>query len=175
MPIVDVYEYTDKLLEILKRENKATDISLEFRKIEDIAGRIKFLQKLFIENNVIVEGKLKLVKSEPLANAARDEGNKLYQKNRHLEALEAYNKSLCFAETGSPTEALAFANRSAVYFELKLHDLSLRNVDLAIEHGYPKDNLHKLEKRKKQCEEMLNNQKQTQGKINEPVAQNFIK
>ncbi|CRL05941.1 CLUMA_CG019150, isoform A [Clunio marinus] len=88
------------------------------------------------------------------SDTLRAEGNQLYARKMFYDALLKYNESLCAAESESENMGLAFANRSAVYFEMKLYDKCLNNIDLAKENHYPNKNLEILEKRKAKCLEM---------------------
>lgn len=47
--------------------------------------------------------------------------------------------------------ALGYANRSAVFLELKKYEKCLDNIRLAIEHGYPSDRMAKLKEREEKC------------------------
>jgi len=84
--------------------------------------------------------------------------NKLYSEAKHMEALEAYNKSLCFAEKIESKEAAhVFANRSAVYFtmDMELPDQCLENIKLARDAGYPAEMMKKLNKRASICRYLM--------------------
>lgn len=163
----DVYSYTDKLKALLARTNKVVDISMEFKSITDNADRVNFLEKLLLDFNLIEDkiqddGKLKQMKSNAIADSYREAGNKFYAKKQFLDALEAYNKSLCFAEVKSVAIGLAYANRSAVFYELSLFDNCLHNIQLAKQNNYPADKMGKLDKRIETCLEMMNNKVNTQ-------------
>lgn len=90
-------------------------------------------------------------KSTDKAETSRSEGNKLYIERNFFDALVKYNESLCHAAGGSEAVGLAFANRSAVYFEMKLHEKCLKNIELAKTNGYPEENFPILEKRAEKC------------------------
>lgn len=151
----DAYYYTDKVKELLKTHNRIKEVSLEFSKIVDNAERIKFCENLMKEFNLLDNyGKLKLEKSNKIADLCREKGNKSYSKRQFVDSLIQYNQSLCFAESNE-TLALAYGNRSAVFFELNLYETCLNNIDLAINHNYPKDKLDKLENRKTLCLEKI--------------------
>lgn len=91
------------------------------------------------------------VKASDRAEAARAAGNKFYVERSFFDALVKYNESLCCAETGSESIGLAFANKSAVYFEMKLFDRCLRNIELAKANKYPEKNFSILDKRSEKC------------------------
>lgn len=94
-------------------------------------------------------------KSHDKAEAARRAGNKFYVERSFFDALEKYNESLCFAVEGSGAAGLAFANRSAVYFEMKLYGKCLKNLELAKVNGYPEKNFSILDKRAQKCLEQI--------------------
>jgi SET and MYND domain-containing protein 4 len=95
------------------------------------------------------------VKSEQL----RIDGNKFYTQRSFFEALLKYNESLCYAETGSENLGFAFANRSAVFLEMKLYDKCLNNIELAKQNNYPEKSFEILNKREEKCKEMMKNEK----------------
>lgn len=95
------------------------------------------------------------MKNDKLSETFRAEGNKFYAARHFFEALIKYNESLCCASLESENLGLAFANRSAAYFEVKLYEKSLKNVELARLHKYPVKNLEVLDKREEKCREMM--------------------
>lgn len=94
-------------------------------------------------------------KSSAKAEEPRADGNKFYSERSFFDALGKYNESLCYAEKGSEAAGLAFANRSAVYFEMKLFEHCLQNIELAKANGYPKKNFTILDKRSEKCVEQM--------------------
>ena len=157
MPQTDVYDYTDKLIELLSKEKKIVDISCEFKKINENGDRVRYLTVLLKTYNLIGDDgvQLKLGKSSIIAESCRSEGNKFYTKRKFVDALKCYNQSLCFAELGTSDWGLVYANKSAVYFELKIFLKSLENIELAKKNWYPAENFGKLSKRKAMCEEAI--------------------
>lgn len=97
------------------------------------------------------------IKSNQKSNLCRSEGNQFYANKSFFDALVKYNESLCFAEPGTENLGLAYANRSAVYFEMKLYGKCLRNVELARRNHYPEINLETLKKREEKCVEFKKN------------------
>jgi SET and MYND domain-containing protein 4 len=97
---------------------------------------------------------LRSSKSVEIADALRNDGNKSYSERKFFNALIKYNESLCHAPTESESLGLAFANRSAVYFEMKLFEHCLKNIELAKAHKYPAKNYEILERREQKCREM---------------------
>lgn len=105
-------------------------------------------------------------KCDKRAEEFRNKGNALYASNQFLAAIEMYNQSLCYAETTGELYHLSvgFANRSAVFFKLKLYQECLESIRLAKEHKYPEQLLPKLRKRESNCVEMLNRNKKNEPK-----------
>lgn len=94
-------------------------------------------------------------KSNEKSDLLRAEGNKFYSQKQFFDALLKYNESLCRAELETSSVGLAFANRSAVYFEMKVFDKCLHNIELAKLNNYPEKNLATIEKRGEKCLEMM--------------------
>lgn len=99
------------------------------------------------------------VKSERL----RAEANRLYIQKKFHGALLKYNESLCLAKTESENLGLAYANRAAVYFEMKLFDKCLSNIKMAKENHYPEKNNNILKKREAKCLELIKRKKDTRS------------
>jgi SET and MYND domain-containing protein 4 len=97
---------------------------------------------------------MKSLKNVAKADTLRNEGNKSYAERKFLDALVKYNESLCHAPPNSESLGLAFANKSAVYFEMKLFEECLKNIDNAKAHKYPAQNYGILERRAQKCREM---------------------
>lgn len=94
-------------------------------------------------------------KSDATSQLKRVQGNKLFGQSKWADAIEMYNESLCYAENGSKNISLAYANRSACFFKLKLYRECLADIDLAKDAGYPEDLLPKLDRRKVECLEAI--------------------
>lgn len=96
-------------------------------------------------------------KSDENSKRLREIGNKFYTQRQFFEAIIKYNESLCYAENESENISLAYANRSAVYFEMKLYQRSLENIELARTHNYPIKNLEVLKIREEKCRDLMKN------------------
>lgn len=94
------------------------------------------------------------MKSGTESEVWRIRGNELYRSGDFRDALVFYNRSLCYA-VSSQSKSLAYANRSAVFYEVKKHKLCLDNISLAQDHGYPVDKMSKLTERKQRCKEII--------------------
>lgn len=66
-----------------------------------------------------------------------------------LSALSLYNEAICCAEPNSEDLGFAYANRSAVYIELKLHKECLKSIEWAFaQSGFPERLRTKLDLRR---------------------------
>ncbi|XP_037038003.1 SET and MYND domain-containing protein DDB_G0273589-like [Bradysia coprophila] len=93
-------------------------------------------------------------KCNRISLAHRKTGNSLFAEAKWVAAIEQYNNSLRFAETGSPNISLALANRSACFFHLKMYEECLKDITSAKQTQYPENLMFKLEQRERDC---LNN------------------
>jgi SET and MYND domain-containing protein 4 len=98
-------------------------------------------------------------KSNQKSDQFRAKGNEFYARRSFFDAMVKYNESLCCAESGTQNLGLAYANRSAVFFEIKLYDKCLNNIKLARQNHYPEKNFDILKKREEKCTEAMKQQK----------------
>jgi len=98
-------------------------------------------------------------KNNDRSTTLRSEGNEFYSKKIFYEALLKYNESLCLAVPCSENLGFAYANRSAVYYEMKLYEQCVKNIRLAKKNNYPEKNYEILNKREEKCLEMMKQQK----------------
>lgn len=98
-------------------------------------------------------------KNNTEAKKLRDLGNKHFQERDFFDALLKYNHSLCFAEIGTEAVGMAYANRSAVYIEMKQFDMCLKDIQLARRSNYPIEKLEKLKQREEACVTAIENWK----------------
>lgn len=90
-------------------------------------------------------------KDDVLATHYRQLGNRLTEKNDFKDAIEQYNKSLCYATNKSVPLSLAFANRAFCFLHLGLYDECLNDIKLAEHANYPDHLMLKLKHRKLIC------------------------
>lgn len=103
------------------------------------------------------------VKWEKLASRAsafRLQGNTKYQQKNDGGSLALYTQSIIHAPKNSEELSLALANRSAVLYRMKLYQDCLRDIALALQHGYPSFLKYKLILRRGQCLENLGQHKE---------------
>lgn len=120
--------------------------------MKEVRNRLEELQRLVQEKIPTTP------KSQNLSTSHRMQGNTHYQKKQNSNALLSYNQSLFVGE--GEALSLAYANRSAVFHDMADWLHSLRDIQLAIDHGYPKRLEHKLRERQGNCWLKLGNVKQ---------------
>jgi len=90
-------------------------------------------------------------KDNTFAEKLRNEGNVFFKQGKYFDALIKYNESLCLSKIGSVNIALAYANRSAVFMALKMYEKCLKNIQQAIDAGYPQEKIPTLNNRKERA------------------------
>lgn len=93
-------------------------------------------------------------KNNERSTALRIEGNEKFRTEKWEDAMSFYNRSLCFSENGSENVGLAFANRSACFFHIKMCDKVLVDIELAIQSKVSDHLLPKLEQRRRDSENL---------------------
>lgn len=93
-------------------------------------------------------------KNNEISTALRIDGNEKFRQEKWMVAMSSYNWSLCFAENNSENVGLAFANRSACFFHMKMYDEVLVDIELAKQWQVPDHLLPKLNQRKRDSENL---------------------
>lgn len=124
-------------IDILKKTRKDYNINSRI-----VAEEKEFFKKLSQSTNR---------KTNQLSLDHRQNGNSKFMQQNWIEAMELYNQSLCFAEIGSENVSMAYANRSACFFHMRMYDKCLKDIQLAKEANYPERLMPKLEKRESDC------------------------
>lgn len=96
-------------------------------------------------------------KCDNMAEGRRQAGNGYFKKRDFVSALAFYNESLRFATPGSVGLALVYGNRSAVYYEMGKYELSMENIQLARENGFPAEKIAQLDAREARCKDLMAN------------------
>ena len=96
-----------------------------------------------------------VVKSNTVAESLRNTCNEHRDRGEFYQAYRVCNQSICFAVPDSKALAVAYANRSKLYFKYGHHVECLKSIKLARENGYPAENLHKLEAREDKCKKLF--------------------
>lgn len=149
----DVYRVNDDLIATLTAEKRIVPVSYEFSQIKSNAMKVKFVLRFLGKYQRIPVIEQRRPKNNERARALRQNGNKLFGlKGVNLfKALELYNQSICMAERGMQDFSIALANRSAVYLELRMPGLCMKNIRHARLSGYPEKLMDKLTKREADC------------------------
>jgi tetratricopeptide (TPR) repeat protein len=153
-----------------------TIMSQQFIKLRTDIERIEFLMKIQFVKDFEIKNKAG-VKNLEKATRYREEGNKMFQVDKCMEAILFYNKSISYcphptadqlqaikqSQLSPETEgvvklagsyealSLSYANRSAALKKLNQYDECLRDIARAAQFGYPKENFFKLWERKGRC------------------------
>ncbi|EDS28111.1 conserved hypothetical protein [Culex quinquefasciatus] len=115
------------------------------------------------------------LRGDPKSNAraidCRKRGNEYFHPRirQYIKAVELYNESIALAADNSEALAMAYANRSAICFELKEYADCLENIRLARENPYPANLLPKLEQREEACKVLMNKANSEKPKTDQPL------
>lgn len=135
-------------MEILWKKEASTDLFVDiFKNVPNDAHRDVFEQlgQMFKPN----------VKDNKFSTMYRKEGNKKFLEKKVLEAMHLYNQSLRYAEIETENMSIAYGNRSACFFELKLFAKCMTDIQLAKKAKYPERLLPKLLNRHEQCLKLM--------------------
>ncbi|XP_055678099.1 SET and MYND domain-containing protein 4-like [Lutzomyia longipalpis] len=137
--------FTNKIQEFMKKGRKEGPL-------------IEFFLGFANEHNIIPEpASFAEEKSDAKAEEFRLKGNTFFKYKKNVEAIEEYNKSACYAVSKEKI-SLAIANRSAVFFEMKMFRECLESIRMAREYGYPEQLKEKLDRREAKCKEEVEKQ-----------------
>ncbi|XP_063702230.1 SET and MYND domain-containing protein 4-like [Culicoides brevitarsis] len=169
----EAYDYSDTLIKTLTNEKKVIDVSKKFIQQEDGAAKIRFSLELLKEKNLLPSaGDIFHPKNDAASLEARNRGNQFFIKDKdYVAALECYNKSICLATSESENLAIGYANRSAIYLNAGFYKLCLENIELAMKNNYPEKLKPKLEQRRKECLELLNNNEDSLEKFAKEIPE----
>lgn len=168
---MDIYAVNDQLIGTLTKCEKIVPISKHFKQCKTNADKVKLVENLLVEYDRIPKSDLRHAKDNNRSKILRQRGNNFFAQGKAFDALELYNKSICWADTKESSDELAisYANRSAVYFKWKMYELCHQNIELAKEAGYPKRLMDKLHKRETDCLDHINNECNVK-----PVQNNYV-
>uniref|UniRef100_A0A1I8N6E5 Protein-lysine N-methyltransferase SMYD4 n=1 Tax=Musca domestica TaxID=7370 RepID=A0A1I8N6E5_MUSDO len=164
MDKMDVYDVSDDLVKKLNDWKLIGIISGKFNELKENHSKVNFvlhaLKDFKYIEKIRLNVKLREEKSNKRSSEYRMLGNEQFslKNKKYFQALELYNKSICYSEPGSENIAIGYANRSAVLFEWKRYKECLENIELARKANYPARLMHKLDKREKDCRKLLETQ-----------------
>lgn len=118
--------------------------------LRDIVAEFKKLENKFPAPSS-AGGGTTASKSTLDANSFRTLGNELYKRGDLDQALKLYTKSVASSLEHTRESALAYANRSAVFFTKKEFIPCLLDINRAFAGSYPEDLRVKLYDRKERC------------------------
>ncbi|KAL9956585.1 hypothetical protein ACROYT_G038079 [Oculina patagonica] len=146
-------EWFKSISSILNQSGNLKEISSQFGLLRSDEERISFGLSLTCVHDVMSVEPCFNPKSASESARLRNEGNKLFQKNRYHQALEVYSCSILNApvESHGHELSLAFANRSAVLFHLREYRQCLEDIEQALRRGYPNELRYKLFDRQGKC------------------------
>lgn len=111
------------------------------------------------------------------AEKFRNEGNRLYREKKLEQALLAYNYSILAAphpgldgEAQGSQLSLAFANRSAVLFEMNQYKSALADAERALIFGYPPSKKYRLQERKAKCLQAMGKMEEANAVLEETLS-----
>ncbi|GAB1604987.1 SET and MYND domain-containing protein 4-like [Argonauta hians] len=143
--------WRDELLMNIRNDQKWKGWSTTFSSAATDKDRFAAVYNLPFIDKVIRIDEMYIGKSASDSTEFRNKGNAEYVKKNYGEAFTLYTKSIQKAPGIGDMLALGYANRSAVYFDLKKYHLCLKDIDLAINNDYPKKLMHKLLERQGRC------------------------
>ncbi|CAH2264113.1 jg23288, partial [Pararge aegeria aegeria] len=91
------------------------------------------------------------LKCDDISLLWRQKGNEKFRNNLVEDSYKCYTNSVLYAKHNGLMYTLALANRSAALLRMKRFEECLSDIDLAIEHGYPIEQRHKLLLRRSDC------------------------
>lgn len=159
----DAYDFSDVLKQKLVNEGTVVPVSLEFKKLQTNAEKVRFNFELLKERNLLPpKSWMRNDKNENQSIQAKTKGNQYFSRNDFVNALEAYNESLCYATVNSETYATILANRAIIYLKAGFYGFALENINLALNNkNCPLRLKEKWEKRKQEIEEKMDKNEDT--------------
>lgn len=106
--------------------------------------------RLAFEKKILPNNLQQSSKNDKKSIDFRNSGNKKFSRKQFEDALLSYNLAIRYAKTKEAL-SMAFANRSACLFHMQLHESCLKDIDLAVKEGYPKELAFKLYQRACKC------------------------
>ncbi|KAL5286006.1 hypothetical protein ACFFRR_007601 [Megaselia abdita] len=169
----DIYDTYDDIIKTVNGLKLHKEFK-EFRGMTENFQRVRYVEELLLKYEHIQNFKKKLVmqdsKSNERAIALRNEGNKNFMARNYFEALQLYNKSICYSED-SKNIGIGYSNRSAVFFQLKMYKQCLENIEMSKKtKNFPENLLAKLNKREEDCKKFLSTQKREEDPVEFPLS-----
>ncbi|KAK0168133.1 hypothetical protein PV327_001964 [Microctonus hyperodae] len=132
-----------------KIKGKSYDISSAKNNEERVKIALQYLSSN--ENPIDFHRRSKQNKSTAKVSEYIEEGNKAYQSQLWVDAIEKYTHAVIYAEINSKELARAYGNRSAALYDAGLYDDSLIDIERALKIGYNDNTKAKLYTRRAKC------------------------
>ncbi|KAH8354910.1 hypothetical protein KR093_000930 [Drosophila rubida] len=161
---MDVYDVSDDLIKKLNDWKLIGIISGKFNELKENYSKVNFVEHALIDFKYMEKIFLNVTLRENKCNKRSVEfrmlGNEQFSlKNRkYFQASEILQPNICYAEPNSEHLSIGYANRSAVFFEWKRYRECLANIELARKANYPERLRHKLDKRERDCQQLVQQQ-----------------
>lgn len=153
-----MYELIDSLQQTLARNGTATAKLDEFGQANTNAKKVELTQRWLDDLKLHVPAIASNVKDNNKSIVFRTSGDKWLSRGtvNLFDALVNYNEAICFGEKSSDALAMAYAQRSGVYYAWGKHQLCLDNIELARSTGSCRSDLIELLNRREiKCIENL--------------------
>lgn len=85
----------------------------------------------------------------------RKQGDELFHQKKWYEAMKIYNQSLCLAEIRSSNLGIGYAKRAQCFYQLKMYENCLLDLDLARFANYPRPSYELLDIREVECLKLI--------------------
>lgn len=85
----------------------------------------------------------------------RKKGHEFFRQENWLEAMSCYNHSLCSAVVGSENVALAYLNRSVCFFNMRLYNEALADIELTKTANLPDRLIPRMEQVKNKSMKLM--------------------
>ncbi|CAH0564153.1 unnamed protein product [Brassicogethes aeneus] len=159
------------LLRHLSERGRVKATSDEFSVISTNHGRVDFVLGLLDEFELYPDG-TNSGKSNAESEKYRLKGNEMFKLKCNDKSIEYYTQSIAHAENNTESLAIAYANRSAVLFQIKLYKECLDDISRALGNPYPAHLMEKLQSRQEKALNLVSTQKNLEYHINIPTIEN---
>lgn len=85
----------------------------------------------------------------------RKSGDAEFKQSNWSTAMKYYNRSLCYAKVNSVDVGIAYAKRAQCFYQMKMYDKCLIDLDLARFSNYPKQHYALLKMRETECMKLI--------------------
>lgn len=140
-----------------KTETEDSNVYIDIFKIPGYCMNIVDMKELINSYYRIVQV-YTVKKHDKMAQDMREQGKRDYEEKNYFLAMKSFNDALLNAPKKSMETGLNYANRSSVYFNLKMLEECLLDIELARKSNYPENLIHKLDSRITKVQSLMNNE-----------------